>query len=147
MSDTNTLKVPAGALVDVRDGLSLEIGKALDELGHLLDHPDREQHEDWFEEDRRRLEAAFALVDRVGWGPGESEDEVTIDLPGQGRLLKRVIEAQMPSLRDLLAEVDLSDAWRAQRGVPPRRQELEERERVVTRFLADLERTLRDAGL
>lgn len=144
---TNTLMIPADAVTDVRDALLLEMDGAVDDLDQLLCRRDRERHLEWFELVRERLESIFALVDVVGWGPVEGGGDVLVDLVAHGGLVKEAIEGQLLALQALLEEVDVSDAWRAQEGMPPRKQELIARERAVKQLIAQLDEALCEAGL
>lgn len=140
------LMIPVDAIADVRDGLLLEMGGAIDDLDQLLCRRDRERHREWFELVRGRLRSLFALIDVVGWEPAGGGD-VVVDLAEHGRLVKGAIEMQLAALRALLEEVELSDAWRARRGLPPRRQELTERERGVRHLIGRLDQGLWRAEL
>lgn len=121
---STTLTIPANVILDVRESLFCLMGEALQEIGSALIQRDRELHPEWFEGDRRRLEDVFALLDLVGWGARGERREVEIDVRELGRPLKEAVDGYLPSLADQEDEADANDAWRAEQGRPPRKDEI-----------------------
>lgn len=139
---TNVLMIPEDAVTDLRDGLLLEMDIAVDDLDQLLSRRDRERHAEWFDLVRKRLESIFAAIDLVGWQRAQDGGELAVDLADHGSLVKEAIECQLAALEALLEEVDVSDAWRAKQGMPPRKQELITRKRAVKRLISQLHEAL-----
>ena len=121
---STTLTIPANVVPDVRESLFCLMGDAIQEIGDALIRREGELHPEWFKGDRRCLEDLFALLDLVGWSAGGERREVEIDAREFGRPLKEAIDGCLPLLADQEGEADANDAWRAEQGRPPRRDEI-----------------------
>ncbi len=121
---STTLTIPANAISDVRKSLFCLMGGATQKIDGALIQPERELYPAWFEKDRRRLEDVFALLDLIGWAADGESREVEVDLRAHGRSLKEAVDGYLPLLADQEEEADANDAWRAQQGKPPRKDEI-----------------------
>jgi hypothetical protein len=92
--------VPAAAIGAVREGLFGLMGSATQGLDHALLSVGREFSPEWFQEDRRRIEDAFALLDRVGWSAAVGPQDVELDLQRYGQRVREALECFLPILEN-----------------------------------------------
>lgn len=122
---SNTLSIPAEAIAAVQEALFVLMSEAAEGLSQTLSSPDRERNPDWFVDDRRRLEHAWALLDTLGWDVDVIACEpVDVDLDRFGEDLREAIESYLPLLETQEQEGEASDRWRAERGKPARKQQI-----------------------
>jgi hypothetical protein len=122
---STTLTIPADVIPDVREGLYGLLGIAADRIGSCLVHPDRDAMVDGFIESRGQLERVFPLFDLVGWTTRDHPHSVDVDVAEHAQTVKDAVEGYLPHLETWEAEAHDTDGWRAERGKPPRKPELE----------------------
>jgi hypothetical protein len=143
---STTLTIPANVISDVREGLFCLMGDAIQEIDAALIQPERELYPEWFERDRRRLEGVLALLDLIGWAADGESREVKVDLREHGRSLKEAVDGFLPLLADQEEEADANDAWRAEQGKPPRKDEIIASALALREFSTLIERWLNEIG-
>jgi hypothetical protein len=141
---STTLTIPANVISDVREALFCLMGDATHEIVGTLTQPERELYPEWFETDRRRLEDVFALLDLIGWAADGESREVEVDPREHGRSLKEAVDGYLPLLADQEEEADANDAWRAEQGRPPRKDEIIMSALALGEFAALVEQRFRE---
>jgi len=138
---STTLTIAAGVMPDMRAGLFCLMGDATEGISQTLTRRDCEDHPEWYEEDRSKLERVFAMLDLIGWAAGEPRD-VTVELLDHGQTLKEAADSYLPALADQQHEAEVNDRWRAEQGEPPRKQEIVDRHFAFREFAAVVEERL-----
>jgi hypothetical protein len=141
---STTLTIPADVIPDVREGLFSLMGDAGEGIMHALEQPEHERHPERFQAGRAQLGQVFALLDLVGWDAGGEPRDVDVELREHGQTLKEAVDGYLPLLEDQDAEADLNDRLRAERGLPPRKQEIVRRLAGLREFAALVERRLEE---
>jgi hypothetical protein len=129
-----TLTVPADMVGHLRNGLHSALGGAAQRIWQTVDLPGREQHPEWYTEDRQHVERACALLDLIGWGDSDQPTEVQVDLREHRWALTKALEVVLLVADDDLKEADAVDAERAKRGEPPKRDATTKRVLALREF-------------
>jgi hypothetical protein len=121
---SNTLNIPAAAVGVVREALFVLMSEAAEALASSLAAQDRERNPDWFEDDRERLEHAWALLDELGWDADAAPRPVAVDVDVYGEDLREALELLRPLLAMQEREAEAGDRWRVEQGKPPRKAQI-----------------------
>lgn len=130
-----TLTIPAKLIPDIRKSLFSLMGDAAEEIERTLTHPDRELYPEWFENERKQLEDAFALLDLIGWPADGESREVEVDLRRFRLSLKEALGGFLPLIEAELEEADANDRYRGSKGEPPRKVEITGRLAAFREFM------------
>lgn len=132
------LVIPAERVGDVRNGLHIVLGGITQELRATSEQQGRERHPEWYGQDRERVECAFVLLDRIGWGEPQRPVDVVVDLYAHHWALSEALDAVLPVAEDDLGEVEAVDAERAKREQPPVREETTRRVLALQEFACEV---------
>jgi hypothetical protein len=136
---STTLIVPAEMVGHLRNGLHSSIGDAVQEIAHVVDMPDREQHPERYREPLEHFDAVRALLDLIGWGETDPPVEVSVDLREHRRALTDALQIALLAGNDDLEEAEAIDAQRARRAEPPKREATTRRVLALREFVAAVE--------
>jgi hypothetical protein len=135
-----TVLIPASVQLDLREALLTSVEYANQEMDGYLVRPEREHRPEWFSGPRRQLSYIWPIIDRLGWGKAEDAQDIEIALAGPSIvLLCAAIEGHLTFYEEWIREADANDASRAQRGLPPRKEEHIRRAHDLEAFLKELE--------
>jgi hypothetical protein len=116
---STTLTIPADAVPVVRKALFCLMGDGAEEISQPLPRVGHELHPEWFAKGRLQLERVFALLDLIGWGEGEHQHDVDLDIGAHGETLREAADGYLPVLENRLKEAEIDDAQRTEGGEPP----------------------------
>ncbi len=135
------ITVPAELVANLRIGLHHLLGTAAEDVADITSRPRREQHPEWYEESRVHLEQAWALLDLIGWADPRQQTAARIDLRQHRWAATGALDAAVMFGDEELAEADVVDAERAERGQPSKREATIERARALREFTAAVKKT------
>jgi hypothetical protein len=135
------ITVPAKLVASLRVGLHHLLGTAAEDVADVTTRRGREQHPEWYEDSRAHLEQAWALLDLIGWADARQPTAARIDLRQHSWAAAAALDAAVLFAGEDLAEVDLVDAERAERGQPPKGTATIEGARAVREFAAAVKKS------
>jgi hypothetical protein len=133
------LAVPAEMVGHLRNGLHSSIGDAVQDIAHVVDMPDREQHPERYREPLEHFDQVRALLDLIGWGETDPPVEVSVDLHEHRRALTDALQIVLLVGNDNVGEAGTVDAGRARRGEPPKREATTRSVLALREFVAAVE--------
>lgn len=107
---SNTLKIPAEVIPEVREALLCMLGDAVDDIGSALTHPGRELSPEWFVQGRGEFERACGLLDVIGWDGWLRPQDTTVELEEHASTLKDALERYLPLVENWRDEAELGQA-------------------------------------
>jgi hypothetical protein len=107
---SNTLKIPAAVIPEVREALLCILGDAVDDIGSALTHPGRELSPEWFVKGRGEFERACGLLDLIGWDGWLRPQDTTVDFVEHAATLKDALERYLPLVENWRDEAELGQA-------------------------------------
>jgi hypothetical protein len=140
---SRTLEIPADLIPDVRVALQCMLGDGTEAISSALTFPERELHPEWFVRGRDEIERTCALLDEIGWDGALRPQATRIDAETHGATLRDALERYLPLVENWLAEADLNDGLRAERGEPPRREGLSRSVLLLGAFIEAVGKRLR----
>jgi hypothetical protein len=140
------LTVPAGMVGHLRNGLHSSIGDAVQEIAHVVDIPDREQHPELYREPLAHFDAVRAFLDLIGWGETDPPVEVSVDLHEHRRALTDALRIALLAGNDDLEGAEATDAERARRGKPTKREARTRSVLALREFVTAVEAQADDLG-
>jgi hypothetical protein len=141
MSDI--VEIPADLIPEVRVALQCMLGDGTEAISRALTFPERELHPEWFVQGRHEIEHTFELLDEIGWDGSLRPQATSIDPNTHGATLREALERYLPLVENWLAESDLNDRLRAERGEPPTGEELAARVQGLRAFIELVGKRLR----
>jgi hypothetical protein len=140
-----TFTIPACVMLDVRGALIAHMGGSLEALDEAITRPEHEHHPEWFAEGRQGLEHIWAFLDLIGWGGSGEDQDTEFDLDAFGLVLQEAVSDLVPLYDTWEEEADKSDAWRAERGIPPRKEDILRRGAALRALSGQLDALLPDS--
>lgn len=132
------ITVPAEMVSELRDGLRTVLGNAAEGVSQITERFGREQHPEWYAEQRERFERTWALLDLIGWRELKRPAAIRISLREHHRAVSEALDVRLPVAEDDLEEADVVDAERAEQGKPPMREATTSRVLALREFAASV---------
>lgn len=137
-----TFLISASVMPDVRGAILSVMHEATQNVGGPVTLPEHERHPEWFVEGRKELEHLWVLLDLIGWRETDQEHDVELDRDEYGQTILDAAADLAELYPTWEEEADATDKWRAERGMPLKKEETLRRGADLRAFIAELEETL-----